>query len=50
MRFIIRTATCFTPGRRHPAADAMAAYRADVDHVVTVRPHRARHAHSGRVH
>jgi hypothetical protein len=35
-------------GSPTPAADAMAAYRADVDQVVTVRPHRARHAHSSR--
>jgi hypothetical protein len=34
-------------GSPTPAADAMAAYRADTDHVVTVRPHRARHPHSG---
>ena len=33
-----------------PAADAMAAYRADTDRVVTVAPHRARHPHSGHVH
>ena len=32
-----------------PAADAMAAYRADTDQVVAVRPHRARHTLSGRV-
>jgi hypothetical protein len=31
-----------------PAADAMAAYRADKDRVVTVTPHRARHSHSGK--
>lgn len=31
------------------AADAMAAYRADMDRVETVRPHRTRHTHSGRV-
>ena len=36
-------------GSPTPAADAMAAHRADTDQVVTVRPHRARHAHSGHV-
>lgn len=36
-------------GSPTPAADAMAAYRGYTDQVVTVRPHRARHAHSGRV-
>ena len=35
-------------GSPTPAADAMAAYRADVDQGVTVRPHRTRHSHSGR--
>jgi hypothetical protein len=35
-------------GSPTPAADALAAYRADTDRVVTVTPHRARHAHSGR--
>lgn len=34
-------------GSPTPAADAMAAYRADVDQVVTVR-HRTRHSHSAR--
>jgi hypothetical protein len=37
-------------GSPTPAADAMAAYRGDVDQVVTVRPHRVRHPHSGRAH
>ncbi len=32
-------------GTPSPAADAMAAYRADTDRVVTTAPHRARHAH-----
>ncbi len=35
-------------GSPRPAADAMAAYRGYTDRVVTVAPHRARHAHSGR--
>jgi hypothetical protein len=35
-------------GSPRPAADALAAYRADTDRVVTMAPHRARH-HSGRV-
>jgi hypothetical protein len=35
-------------GWPRPATDAMAAYRADTDQVVTVARHRARHAHSGR--
>jgi hypothetical protein len=35
-------------GSPTPAADAMAAYRGDTDRVVTVAPHRARHAHRGR--
>jgi hypothetical protein len=34
-------------GTPSPAADAMAAYRADTDRVVTTAPHRARH-HSSR--
>jgi hypothetical protein len=34
-------------GSPRPAADAMAAYRADTDRVVTTTPHRARH-HSGK--
>jgi hypothetical protein len=37
-------------GSPTPAANAMAAYRADADRVVTVAPHRARHPHSGHVH
>jgi hypothetical protein len=37
-------------GSPTPAADAMAAYRADTDRVMTVAPHRARHPHSGRAH
>jgi len=36
-------------GSPRPAADAMAAYRDDIDRVVTVAPRRARHARSGRV-
>jgi hypothetical protein len=36
-------------GSPRPAADALAAYRADTDRVVTVRPHRVRHARSGHV-
>ncbi len=35
-------------GAPTPAADALAAYRADTDRVVTAAPYRARHAHSGR--
>jgi hypothetical protein len=35
-------------GSPTPAADAMAAYRADGDQVVTVKPHRAKHSRSGR--
>ena len=34
-------------GTPRPAADALAAYSADTDRVVTARPHRARH-HSGK--
>ena len=34
-------------GLPRPAADAMAAYRADTDRVVMSAPHRARH-HSGK--
>lgn len=35
-------------GTPRPAADALAAYRADTDRVVTPAPHRARHSHSGK--
>jgi hypothetical protein len=34
-------------GTPRPAADALAAYRADTDRVVTAAPHRVRH-HSGK--
>jgi hypothetical protein len=36
-------------GSPTPAADALAAYRADTDRVVTVAPHRTRHSRSSRV-